>query len=225
MAITYDKKTHTLCGVRAAIFDLDGTLFDSISVWEKIDTDYLKKRGLEPNDEYRAAISALGNLEVAKFSVEYYKLDEQPEALAAEWTAMAIRAYSTTVGLLAGAREYVHNAHARGIKIYAVTSLDKALALPCLKNNGIFELFDGVLTADECGLNKSSPEMYAYAASCAGERPSVCVVFDDVSKAIAAAKSAGMTTVAITGADYYGKHDGSADFEVKSLAHAPRLKP
>ena len=73
--IVYDKKNNVMRGVRAAIFDLDGTLFDSISVWERIDVDYLKKRGLAPSDEYRKAIAALGNLETARFSVEYFKLN------------------------------------------------------------------------------------------------------------------------------------------------------
>lgn len=223
--IIYDEKNNALRGVRAAVFDLDGTLFDSLDVWEKIDVDYLKKRNLEPDDEYRRAIAALGNLETAKFSVEYFKLNEQPERLAAEWTEMAIRAYSETVPLLEGAAEYLRECAARGIRILAVTSLDKALALPCLENNGIIGLFDRIITADEAGLSKSTPMMYAHAAQCAGEAACDCVVFDDVAAALRAAKAAGMITVAITGAGgYYAFDECDADCFAVNLARAPRLE-
>ena len=222
--IVYDKKNNVMRGVRAAIFDLDGTLFDSISVWERIDVDYLKKRGLAPSDEYRKAIAALGNLETARFSVEYFKLNEQPETLAAEWTAMAIRAYSETVPLLQGSAEYLRDCAARGIRIFAVTSLDKTLAVPCLKNNGIFGFFDGIITADEAGMNKSSPQMYAYAALRADENAGDCIVFDDVAAALRAAKAAGMTTVAITGADGRAFDDNCVDCFAVNLACAPELE-
>lgn len=220
----FKKDENIITGVRAALFDLDGTLFDSVDVWERIDVEYLEKRGFAPSDEYRNAISALGNLETARFSVRYFGLNETPEALAAEWTEMAISAYSEKIELLPGSYEYIEACKRDGIKIYAVTSLDKALALPCMKRNGIYGFFDGMITADETGLTKKSSAIYEHAAAVAGVSANACVVFDDVAAALSSAKSAGMLTVCILGSrGYYGAGTGGADVVVTSLADAPRL--
>lgn len=218
---------EVLKNVRVAIFDLDGTLFDSTHVWEDIDDKFLSKRGYAPTPEYHKGIAALGNREVAEFTIEYYGLSDTTEELMREWFDMAIDAYTNTVELIAGAGEYVRDVAARGIRIYAVTSLSRELAEPCLKRHGLTELLEELIASDDCGLSKSSPDIFTYAARRAGVAPRECVVFDDVAAALRSAKAAGMITVAVRGDKCYihggDDIDAVADHTVTDYAQAPIL--
>ena len=217
----------TINNIRVAIFDLDGTLLDSTHVWEDIDDKFLSKRGYMPTIEYHRGIAALSNREVANFTIEYYGLTDTPDELMAEWFDMAIDAYSHTVELLPHAGEYIRTVAASGVEIYAVTSLSRELAEPCLKRHGLLELFREVIVSDDCGLSKSSPDIFTYAAKRAGVSSSECVVFDDVAAAIRSAKAAGMITVAVRGDGSYvhgGEPvDGVADYVVADFSQAPEL--
>lgn len=217
------KNGKTIHGVRAAIFDLDGTLFDSTELWFKIDVDFLKKRGYQPTEEYRRALGALGNREAAHFTVSYYKLSDTPEQLMEEWAGMARHEYANSVKLFDGAREYLQDVHKRGIKIVAVTSLAKELVEAGLNSNGIYKYFDNIVTADETGLSKTSPDIYVYAAKAAGVSTEACVAFDDVQTALDSARKAGMKTVAVVGNGFHCSGD-CADHVVETIAGAPVLE-
>lgn len=213
-----------LNGVSAAIFDLDGTLFDSVGLWHEIDEIFLSKRGKVPTNEYKTKIAALGFTATAHFTVEYYGLEDTPEQLMAEWDELARDAYSHTIKLFDGVREYLEECRAAGIAIAAVTSLHIELARAGLENNGIMGYFEKVFTTDELKLPKSSPEIYRRAARELGVDARACVVFDDVAEALSAAKQAGMTTVGIDGKMFkIGLSDPSADYIVDNLTNAPQL--
>lgn len=215
-----------LRNIQAAVFDLDGTLFDSVSMWHEIDEIFLRKRGLEPTDEYKKNIVALGFTATAYYTIEYYKLNDTPEQLMDEWSDLARDAYAHTVGLLPGAREYLNECEKSGIKIAAVTSLCKEFACSGLHNNGIADKFSHVFTADEVGLAKTSPDIFLYAAKTLGVKPENCIAFDDAVAAIASAKKAGMKTAGITGPLFTATDFGScgADYIIASLETAPRLE-
>ncbi len=121
-----------LFGNKAAVFDLDGTLFDSARLWERIDDEFLRRRGRTPTAEYKRGIAALGNREVARFTVEFYGLKDTPEELMREWADMARHEYANAIRLFDGAREYIERTAAEGIIALAVTSLARELAEPCL---------------------------------------------------------------------------------------------
>ncbi len=218
---------EALSGIRVAIFDLDGTLFDSTRLWRDIDDIFLRKRGYEPTAEYYSAIAALGFRNTAHFTIDYYKLADTAEELMSEWSELALDAYAHDIKLLDGAKEYVAACSARGIKIFAVTSLSRELAEPCLKNNGIFEFFDGLVTADETGFAKTDPRIYLRAAELAGVSPEDCVVFDDVPQALRAARSAGCVTVAVIGDGVHFNSDSDrkcADMNVSGMFEAPEIQ-
>lgn len=218
---------NILHNIRAAMFDLDGTLFDSVGVWMNIDDKFLSARGHKPTPEYKRGIAALSNIECAKFTIDFYGLSDTPEELVAEWYDMARKEYAHSVKLMPFAGEYVRQAHSRGIKLYAVTSLSEELAELGLKNNGIAECFSGLVSAGATGLSKSKPEIYKYAAELACERPSACVMFDDIVRATRAAKQAGFIAVAVRNDKSYDDgmkvSDDCADYLVSSFAAAPIL--
>ena len=84
---------------KGAIFDLDGTLLDSMRVWDDIDVAFLKKRGLEVPPDYQEAITPLGFLEAARYTIRRFGFPETPEELIQEWHQMAVDAYTYEVEL------------------------------------------------------------------------------------------------------------------------------
>ncbi|MCH5165895.1 MAG: HAD family phosphatase [Clostridiales bacterium] len=210
-------------GIRVALFDLDGTLFDSVGMWHEIDRIFLAKRGLMPTSEYIHHIAALGFRATADYTIEYYGLKDSAEKLMDEWTELARDAYSNTVKTFTGVTEYLEHCKAAGVTIAAVTSGRRDFAEACMKNNGIYEYFSRIFTSDEAGLLKSSPEIFVFVAKALGATADECVVFDDVPTAIKAAKSAGMHTVAVENAVYAQDYDGAADYIVRSLIDAPKI--
>ena len=104
---------------KGAIFDLDGTLLDSMRVWEDIDVAFLKKRGLEVPPDYQEAITPLGFLEAARYTIRRFGFPETPEELIQEWHQMAVDAYTYEVELKDGAAEYLRYLKEKGIRLVA----------------------------------------------------------------------------------------------------------
>ena len=183
--------------MKAYIFDLDGTLFDSMGVWDEIDIAFLKKRGLDGPQNYVDKMSECGFEEGAAYTIKRFGLSERPEDLMAEWHAMAMDAYTHTVRLKPHALEYLLQLKACGAKMGIATSLPPELHIPALKANGIDQLFDALSHSDEVGCGKTKPDVFLLAAERLGTAPKDCIVFDDVMAAIVSAKGAGMTAYAL----------------------------
>lgn len=183
--------------MKAYIFDLDGTLLDSMGVWEQIDAEFLAKRGIEMPPDYINAVCALTFQETALYTIERFGLPISVEELLEEWNAMAAHAYGHTVPLKPYAREFLAAVKERGIKLGIATSLPAALYEPSLRGHGIIEMFDVVCSTDEVGLGKSSPDVFLYTADKLGAAPKECVVFDDILQAIQSAKLAGMVVYGV----------------------------
>lgn len=214
-----------LKNIKCAIFDIDGTLLDSTHMWSHIDDVFLAKRGKVPTVEYRCGLAALGTREVALYTIEYYGLPDTPEQLMQEWHEMAKDEYAHSIKLLPGVKAYLEHCRANNIKMAVVTSLTRELVNAGLKSNGILDFFDEVVTADECGLSKSAPDIFTYTANRLGFAPDECVVFDDVAPVIRSAKLAGMTTVAVrdenTGREDVPLFDNTADHVIVDFTQAP----
>ena len=93
--------------MKGAIFDLDGTLLDSMGVWRKIDEDFLGKRGYLVPEDYLKAITSMNFKGAADYTIERFGLNEHPEDIMEEWFAMAIAAYTYHVQLKPYVREYL----------------------------------------------------------------------------------------------------------------------
>ena len=134
---------------KGAIFDLDGTLLDSMRVWDDIDVTFLKKRGLEVPPDYQEAITPLGFLEAARYTIRRFGFPETPEELIQEWHQMAVDAYTYEVELKDGAAEYLRYLKEKGIRMAVATSSSPELYEPALKRNGIYEYFKAFVTVSE----------------------------------------------------------------------------
>lgn len=182
---------------KAAIFDLDGTLIDSMYVWEKVDRDFLTERGIPVTAEYTEAVRGMYFESAARYTIEKYGLKESVEQIIQIWLNMARNEYENNVKLKPFAGELILRMRSQGMKIGMATSSNPYLLEPVLKSNGVEEMFDAVCYTSQAGRNKSFPDVYLYTAERLGVRPQDCIVFEDIIEGIKGANRAGMYTVAV----------------------------
>lgn len=197
--------------IKGAIFDLDGTLLDSLWVWEKIDERFLSKRGFAVPPDYSETIGAMGFRMTAEYTIKRFGLRESPEEIMAEWMDMARDIYAREVELKPHAREFLDGLVARGIKLGVATSSTSELFLPALVRHGIRDMFC-VISETKRTAGKESPDVYVEVARAMGFAPAQCVVFEDLPVAIRSAKSAGFFTVAVRDKHSRNLESGIADY-------------
>lgn len=190
-----DGKEMTL--FRTAIFDLDGTLIDSMNVWSKVDEDFLGRRGFALTPDYTAAVGAMSFQEAAEYTIRRFGLSDTAEELIAEWTRMVEDEYAHNIALKPSVREYIDFLSEHGVKLGVATASPPELYGPVLKNNGIYDYFEAFASVGEVTRGKGFPDVYLLAAERLGSEPADCVVFEDVLPGIRGAKAAGMTAVGV----------------------------
>lgn len=183
--------------IQAAIFDLDGTLIDSMYVWDKVDNDFLAERGIPVTQEYTDNIRCMFFKTAAVYTKEKYNLPESTEDIMKTWLKMARHEYQFNVKTKPYAKELLCMLKESGIKMGIATSNELYLSEPVLKNNGIYEYFDCICTTSEVGKDKRNPDIYLYTAEKLGVNPENCIVFEDIPESINGAGLAGMKTVAV----------------------------
>lgn len=183
--------------IKGAIFDLDGTLLDSMWVWEKVDTDFLGRRGFDVPADYQKAIAPMGFRETALYTIERFRLEESPEDIIQEWNEMAMRTYHEEVCIKPGTRDVLEYFRRRGVRIGVATASYSSLFEGCLRRNGVYDYFTAFTETSEVARGKGFPDIYLRAAEKLGCPPSECVVFEDLHQGLLAAKNAGFYTVAV----------------------------
>ena len=204
---------NTPSAFKGAIFDLDGTLLDSMDVWERIDIAFLAKHGLAVPEGYMVKICTMSFAEAAAYTVARFNLPEKPEEIVEEWNRMAIDEYSHRVTLKSHALAYLQKLKACGVKLAIATALPKALYEPVLKNNGIYEMFDAITSTDEVGKGKSFPDVFRLAVKKLSLPPRECIVFEDVLQGILSAKEAGLMTYGV-----YDQYSEALQDDIKKAA-------
>lgn len=187
-----------LKGIEAIIFDIDGTLMDSMSVWSDIDDIFLEKYGLEEPEGFHEGMEGKSYSETAQYFLDLFpSLPHSREELEQEWHEMAYEFYAKKLMLKPGAYEFIKEMHEKGIKLGIATSNNRDLAEAGLANNGVFEYMDSFWTACEAKAGKPNPAVYLCVAKELGVDPSKCLVFEDVPMGILAGKNAGMKVCAV----------------------------
>ncbi|MDR0532114.1 MAG: HAD family phosphatase [Oscillospiraceae bacterium] len=182
---------------QAAIFDLDGTLLDSMWVWHRVDEAFFAARGMALPEDYAIAIQAMTFREVADYTIARFGLPETPESVMAEWNAMSFVQYSSRVELKPGAREYLSLLRGRGVRLAVATSLTTHVMEAVLEHNGVLPWFGALTSADEVPRGKAYPDIYLRAAGKLGVPPERCAAYDDILLSLRGIKAAGMAAIAV----------------------------
>ena len=177
--------------IRAAVFDLDGTLIISSHVWSDIDRKFLAKRGIEVPEDYCRKIAVMNFREGADYTIARFGLDESPGDIVDEWFGMARYEYAHNIRMKDGAEDFLRGLKADGVKIALATASNPLLYRPVLENNGVLDCFDEFASTEEVCRSKEDPDVYIYAAGKLGASVSACAVFEDIPEGVTSAKKGG----------------------------------
>jgi len=204
---------------RGSIFDLDGTLLDSMSMWMNIDIQFLGEHGITATEDYSQTVKTMGYQKSAEYTIERYGLSMTPEEVIARWNQMADNAYASEIRLKEGAADYLLRLRNSGQKLAVATALGPSSIEHALGNNNILHLFDALTMLHEVPRGKTHPDIYLLAAERLGLSPGECVVYEDILPGITAAKSAGFIVCGVY--DISSENDWerirqTADFTISS---------
>lgn len=197
----------------AVIFDLDGTLVDSMWVWDEIDIKFLNDRGLDVPADLQGIIEGMSFTETANYFKERFDLKEDIDEIKLIWTDMAKDFYREKVKLKTGAKNYIQKLKSDNVKIGIGTSNSKELALATLEGNGVLKYFDVVLTSCEVNKGKPEPDIFLGVAEKLGVSPDKCLVYEDTLAGVKAGKRAGMDVIGI-----YDANSHENQIEIGNLA-------
>lgn len=197
--------------LKGAIFDADGTLLDSMPVWQDLGQRYLAKYGITAEQGLSDILYAMSMEESSRYLKETYGLPDTVQRITGEILALIRSFYIDEVTLKEGAADYLRYLHERNIPMIVATSNDKALLHSAFVRLQIDGYFQDILTCVEENTGKREPTIYLRAAQKIGTPAGETAVFEDVLHGIQAARQAGFVTVAVA--------DASNCMEREQLSH------
>ncbi len=183
--------------VKAVIFDVDGTLVDSMWIWKQVDIDYLGKRNISLPETLQLEIEGKSYTETAIYFKERFNLPDAVEDIKEEWRMMAEDFYKNRIALKKGAKALIERLYTKGVKLGIATSNSRELVEHMLDNHGIHRYFSRIKTSCEVDKGKPYPDVYLKVAEELEVRPEECLVFEDTIAGVTAALAAGMRAIAI----------------------------
>lgn len=191
-----------LDNIKAVIFDLDGTLIDSLWVWKQVDIEYLKKHGITPPPDLQKHIEGLSFIDTALYFKENFGIKDSIEEIMSEWHKMVSDYYSSVIEVKKGVKEFLEYLKSNNIKIGIATSNSHELVEAVLKRNGILQYFEVIVTTEEVSNSKAEPHVFLEVAKRLNVLPEECLVFEDTISGAIGAKKAGMKVIGVF--DEYG---------------------
>ena len=183
--------------IKAVLFDLDGTLVDSMWMWKDIDIEYLGKRGFDLPGELQKDIEGMSLTGTATYFKNRFELPESLEEIKKEWMDMARDKYCHQVPLKPGAKEFLLYLKEHQIRTGIASSNGIELVHAVLQAQGVDQYLDSVHTCCDVKRGKPNPDIYLLVAEELDVKPEECLVFEDIPMGILAGKRAGMRTCAV----------------------------
>ena len=179
------------------IFDLDGTLVDSMAPAVEMVLSLLDEYGIEYESGIVKILTPLGFKGIAKYYAERLGVPLSPAEIYDIFTQRLTKMYAREIPLKRGVKALLERLKAAGAGLNVLTASPHIFTDTCLKNNGIFHLFDNVWSSEDFGMLKSNESIYVAVAEGLGVSVSDCVMVDDSYHVLCVAKSAGMKTVGV----------------------------
>jgi len=181
----------------AVIFDLDGSLVDSMWIWKDIDIEYLGRFGITLPEDLQSQIEGMSFSETAVYFKERFQIPDTLEQMKMDWNQMAWDKYANEVPLKKGIPAFLAECRSRGIKFGIATSNSRELVDNITKVHHLDDYFTCIMTSCEVEKGKPAPDIYLAVAKKLNVAPERCLVFEDIIPGIMAGKNAGMKVCAV----------------------------
>ena len=188
--------------IKGAIFDFDGTLVDSMFIWDTFGEDYLRTLGKEPKENLTETFKTFTLEQAAEYYRENYGVTLSVGEIVDGVNEMVAEIYRTKVALKKGVLEFLRDLRSKGVKMCVATVTDRPIVEDVLVSLGIRDFFVEILTCAEVGYNKETPHIYRAALGVLETKKDETVVFEDALHALMTAKNDGFP-----GAAVYDKHE------------------
>lgn len=183
--------------IRAVIFDFDGLLIDSESIWDKTDKTLLGERNILYSMETREKIRGLGQKESIELFKKELGLSGETKKLIEERRRIFYKLALTNLRLLDGAEEFVKNLSQNFVLAIATGGHKKEKVLEILSRLNLADYFSTIVSSDEVSNGKPHPDIFIYTAEKLGVLASQCLVLEDAVNGVLAGKRAGMTVFGV----------------------------
>lgn len=183
--------------IKLFLFDLDGTILDSLKIWNDIDLLFFKNHNLIMGEDYHIAIAPLTLEETATYTKNTYKLDIDEEQIMKEWSDLAIKEYAENVNLKKGVKEFLDYLKNKNVHLAIATSCNEEMFKPCLERYGIVSYFEHFYTSQNLKINKSNANFFKEILNKYKIEPDQILFFEDSLASMKCAKSLGFNVVAV----------------------------
>ena len=190
--------------IRGAIFDVDGTLLDSMFIWDTIGETYLRSIGYQPKENLNETFKNMSLRQAARYYQTEYGVTLSIDQIMDGVNAMLERYYRFEVPLKPGVAELLERLRQSGVKLCIATATDRHLVEAALDRCGVLSCFGEIFTCNEVGHGKDEPDIFEAALRFLGTRREETLVFDDALYAVRTAKEAGFPVAAV-----YDSHERS----------------
>lgn len=202
------KKEVQKNGICGAIFDLDGVLLDSMTVWNDLGVRYLQKHGIQPEAGLSQILFSMSMEQGADYLKAKYQLPDTPQEILNGIEQMIRDFYFYEVQSKEGAKELLQFLQDQDVKMIAATSSPREHVTKALQRNDLYDYLQQIYTTGEVGVSKHSPLIYQLAAESLGTKPEETLVFEDSLYALKTAKNAGFRAIGVYDADGETDQDG-----------------
>lgn len=176
---------------KGAIFDMDGTLLDSMPVWKRLTQGYLKQFGVHITDQDYAVTEGFSQPQVAQYFADRYPELPDAQSMVEGMDKLISARYEAIAKPKEGVLDFLEGLRRRGVKMAIATLTARRHAEKALRDRDMLDYFEFMLTIEDVGISKREPDIYLQAAARMGLEPAECTVFEDAPYACATARRAG----------------------------------
>ena len=177
-----------------SIFDVDGTILDSMEVWNTLASQYVQSLGMVPEKNLDEIVSDMSLEQSATYLKNHYKINKQEERIISEVLNFISDFYEYEVNLMPGFKDFI--SHYDSINVIG-TSCDEELVKIALNRLAVLNYFEDIITCSKVNKSKNDPDFYLACAQVLKQRPEDIVVFEDADYCIDVARKVGFKVIKI----------------------------
>jgi HAD superfamily hydrolase (TIGR01509 family) len=183
--------------MKAVIFDVDGTLFDSMPFWDDAGKLFLESVGIYAKEDLSHTLLSMTMKEGAEYLIKNYVPQMTIDEVLQGIIDVMNDAYRNKISLKKGAAQLLKRLKENNIPVVIATATDRTLLEAALNRLEIFDFIDKIFTCSECNTTKSVPDIYLNACDWLDTSPEETVVFEDTLQAISTVSASNFITVAV----------------------------